>query len=367
MKFTCEKNAFAREISFAQEIIASKNALSIMSNVLLEASEGSLSLKATDIKVSFETVIPVDTITPGSITVFCDKLSGILASIPEGDLDVEQDDSRIIIKPTFKKVRFQLKTISSEKFPELPEAPEEAFFAVPAKDLKEMIAQVVFAVSDDETRYFMNGVFLEKTDGGLVMVSTDGRRLAFVKREFDAEIPSFKGVIVPPKILNLVMRRAPDEGLIELAITDKNIFLRFGSYKVSSVLIEGQFPNYQKVIPESQKTKVSVNRNELLDALKRVSIFVEQKSRRTFFTLSPGVMILASEESELGTAREEIPCSYGGPDTTIALNYKYVEDPLKVISGERVQIEFTEANRAITLSPEEDRGFFHIVMPMQLE
>jgi DNA polymerase III subunit beta len=367
MKFTCEKNAFAREISFAQEIIASKNALSIMSNVLLEAQEGSLSIKATDIKVSFETAIPVDTAEAGSVTVFCDKLSGILASIPEGDIDVEQDDSKVLVKPTFKKVRFQLKTISSEKFPELPEAPDGAFFSVPAKDFKEMINQVVFAVSDDETRYFMNGVYLEKSDAGLVMVATDGRRLAFVKRDLEGTIPDFKGVIVPPKVLSLVSKRAADEGLIEIAVTEKNIFLRFGSYKISSVLIEGQFPNYQKVIPEKQKNLVTVKRMELLDALRRVSIFVEQKSRRTFLGLSNGLIVLSSEESEIGTAREEIPCTYEGPEVTIALNYKYVEDPLKVMSTENVTLEFTEANRAITLSPDPKTYFFHIVMPMQLE
>jgi len=143
MKFTCEKNAFAREISFAQEIIASKNALSIMSNVLLEASEGSLSIKATDIKVSFETTIPVDTAEQGSVTVFCDKLSGILASIPEGDIALEQDDSKVVVRPTFKKVRFQLKTIASEKFPELPQAADDSFFALPAKEFKKMIEQTI--------------------------------------------------------------------------------------------------------------------------------------------------------------------------------------------------------------------------------
>lgn len=367
MKFTCEKNAFAREISFAQEIIASKNALSIMSNVLLEAADGALSLKATDIKVSFETVIPVDIAASGSVTVFCDKLSGILSSIPEGEIEIEQDEQKVIVKPTFKKVRFQLKTISSEKFPELPAAPEEAFFGVPAKELKAMIAQVVFAVSDDETRYFMNGVYLEKVEGGLVMVATDGRRLAFVSKEFDVAIPDFKGVIVPPKVLSLIAKRAPDEGLVELAVTDKNIFARFGSYKISSVLIEGQFPNYQKVIPESQRTAVQFKRSDLLEALKRVSIFVEQKSHRTFFQLSGGMLVLSSEESELGTAREEIPCRYDGPDVTIALNYKYVEDPLKSMASEYVNLEFTEPNRAITLSPDPKTDFFHIVMPMQIE
>jgi len=367
MKFTCEKNAFAREISFAQEIIASKNALSIMSNVLLVASEGSLSIKATDIKVSFETVIPVDTAEPGAVTVFCDKLSGILASIPEGDIALEQEDSKVVIKPTFKKVRFQLKTISSEKFPELPEAPAEAFFAIPARDFKEMIAQTIFAVSDDETRYFMNGVFLEKSGAGLALVATDGRRLSYIQKDFDAKIPDFKGVIVPPKVLSLVSKRASDEGLIELAVTEKSLFIRFGGYRVSSVLIEGQFPNYQKVIPQSQIHQLVLKRADLLDALKRVSIFVEQKSRRTFFGLSEGLMVISSEESEIGTAREELPCRYSGPEATIALNYKYVEEPLKAMDSENIVLEFTEPNRAITVSPETKTDYFHIVMPMQLE
>jgi DNA polymerase-3 subunit beta len=367
MKFICEKNSFSREISFAQEIIASKNALSIMSNVLLEATDGSLSIKATDIKVSFETLIPVDTIESGAITVFCDKLSGILATIPEGDIAIEQEDSKIVVKPTFKKIRFQLKTLSSEKFPELPEVSDEWFFSIPARDFKDMVSQTIFAVSDDETRYFMNGVFMEKIPGGLVLVATDGRRLSFSKKAFDANIPDFKGIIIPPKILGLVLKRVPDEGLIRIAVTEKCIFFRFGSYKISSVLIEGQFPNYQKVIPESQKNKIELKRSDLLDALKRVAIFVEQKSRRTFFAISEGLIVISSEESDLGTAREEFACEYSGPEATIALNYKYVEDPLKVMNSENISIEFSEPNRAITLSPAPSEDFFHVVMPMQIE
>ncbi len=367
MKFTCEKNSFSREISFAQEIIASKNALSIMSNVLLEAGEGSLTLKATDIKVSFETSIPVDTVDQGSVTVFCDKLSGILATIPEGDISIEQDDSKVIVRPTFKKIRFQLKTISSEKFPELPDISHESFFSIPAKEFKEMASQTIFAVSDDETRYFMNGVFMEKTSGGLVLVATDGRRLSYIKKEFDARIPDFKGVIIPPKILGLVLKRAPDEGLIDIAVSEKSIFFRFGSYKISSVLIEGQFPNYQKVIPETQKNRLVLKRSDLLDSLRRVAIFVEQKSHRTFFTISKDLIVISSEESDLGTAREEFACQYSGPEATIALNYKYVEEPLKVMDSENISMEFTEPNRAITLSPEPGEDYFHIVMPMQIE
>jgi DNA polymerase-3 subunit beta len=367
MRLTCEKSTLAREISIAQEIVASKNALSIMSNVLLDARDGSLSIRATDIKVGFETTIPVDVAVAGMSTVFCDKLSGILSSLPEGEIELDQDDQKVVIKPSFKKVRFQVKTISSEKFPELPEVPDSSYFSIPVRDFKEMIQQTVFAVSDDETRYFMNGVFLENNNGTLVMVATDGRRLAFVRKEISGSLPELKGVIVPPKLLSIIVRRAPDEGVIELAVTDRNLFIKFGNYRLSTVLIEGQFPNYQKVIPESQKNTVMVKRSDLLEALKRVSIFVEQKSRRTYFGLAPGVLILSSEESELGTAREEIPCRYDGPDVTIALNYKYVEDPLKVMSSENVLIEFTDPAKAITLSPDPRADFFHIVMPMQLE
>lgn len=367
MKFICDKNAFAREISFAQEIIASKNALSIMSNVLLEASTGTLTIKATDIKVSFETSIPVETTEPGSATVFCDKLMGILASIPDGDLLFEQDDTKITVRPTFKKVRFQLKTISSDKYPEIPSAADTVFFSIPSKDFKEMVNQTIFAVSDDETRYFMNGVFMEKKDEGLAFVATDGRRLSFIKKSFETAIPDFRPAIVPPKVLSLVAKRIPDEGPIDLAVTDKCLFVRFGSYRVSSVLIEGQFPNYQKVIPESQKNSLIAKKTELLDALKRVSIFVEQKSRRTFFGLSQGQLVISSEESEIGTAREDLSCEYEGADVTIALNYKYVEEPLRVMGGDEVCIEFSEPNRAITLSSRPRGDYFHVVMPMQLE
>lgn len=368
MKFTCDKSGFAREISFAQEIIASRNALSIMSNVYLEVSGSTLTIRATDVKVAFETTIPVSEAVPGSVTVFCDKLTGILASIPDGDITIEQTDGRVALKPANKKVRFQLKTISGEKFPELPRVPAESYFEIPAREFRGMVAQTIFAVSTDETRYFMNGVFMEKApEGGLAMVATDGRRLSYVRKQFDSPVPDFRGVIVPPKVLGIMLKRSGDEGMIAVAVTDKNIFLRFGSYWISSVLIEGQFPNYQKVIPQNQKASFSVLRSDLADALRRVSIFVEQKSHRTFFGLGSGSLVISSEESEIGTAREEVPCRYDGEDLTIALNYKYVEEPLKAMDAESLTVEFSEPSRAITIRPEPAGDYFHVVMPMQID
>ncbi|MDR1587006.1 MAG: DNA polymerase III subunit beta [Treponema sp.] len=364
MKFICERSVLLKEISIAQEIIASKNVISILSNIYLEAGNDSLIIKATDMKVNFETKVPVTVIEPGPTTVFGEKFLNILNSVPDGELEFEQKDNKIHIKPMVKKIRFQLRCTASDKFPEFSVSDQD-YFDIPVKDFREMISQTVFAISDDETRYFMNGVFFEKSDDKIIMVATDGRRLAYISKPTEKSIKDFTGVIVPPKILNIIIRRTGDEGLISISVTDKTIYIRFGSYSLSSVLLEGQFPNYRKVIPESQNNILTVKRSEMLDALKRVSLLVEQKSHRIYLGLGPGVMSVYSEESEIGTAREDIPCKYDGEEVSIALNYRYIEEPFKVIGDDEISIHFTDPNKAITILPVPEKDFFHIVMPMQ--
>jgi DNA polymerase-3 subunit beta len=367
MKFTCEKSVLLKEITMAQEIISSKNAISILSNIYLEAKNDSLVIKATDMKINFETKVPVTVLNEGATTVFGEKFLGILNSIPDGELEFDQSDARIIIKPYLKKMKFQLKSTASDKFPEFSVPSNVDFFELPIKDFKDMIVQTVFAVSDDETRYFMNGVFFEKQGGKFVMVATDGRRLAYIDKDAGARIKDFAGIIVPPKILNIITKRAGEEGLVSICITDKTVFIKFGSYQLSSVLIEGQFPNYHRVIPESQSFSFSMDRFEMLDALRRVSLLVEQKSRRVYLGVSPGKISISSEESDIGSAEEEIPCKYDGDEVSIALNYRYIEEPLKVMSENEICVHFTEPNKVITIKPSPEKDYFHILMPMQLD
>ncbi|MDR1216104.1 MAG: DNA polymerase III subunit beta [Treponema sp.] len=364
MKFTCERNILLKEIGIAQEIVASKNAFSILSNIYIEALDDSLIIKATDVKVSFETKVPVNVIEPGSTTVFCDKFLGALNVLPDGEVEFEQIDSNLVIKTPLRRLRYTLRSIASDSFPQFPELNEDNFFSIPIKDFKDMIHQTVFAVSDDETRYFMTGVFLERIEDKLNMVATDGRRLALIKKSVGEDVPTFDPVIVPPKILNIITKRAGDEGLISIAVTERYIFIRFGSYNLSSLLIEGQFPNYQRVIPESQENVFSVNRLELLDALHRVEPLVG-KPERVHLKLSPGVLSISSEESDLGVANEEIPCRYDGEELSIAMNYHYIEQPFKVMSEEEINIQFTNTVKAVTIFPEPQGDFLHIVMPMQ--
>jgi len=367
MKFTCEKNSIQKEISIAQEIISTRNALSILSNVLLVAEENTLTIKATDLKVGFETRIPADVAEEGSTTVFCDKFLGILRSLPDGDVEFEQSTNRLLIKPLFKKINFQLKSIAGEKFPELQEIAEDRYFEISQKEIIEMVSQTIFAVSDDETRYFMNGVYMENQEGSISMVATDGRRLSYISKVLETQIPDFDSIIIPPKVLNLLRKLSSGEGNLKIAVGEKNLFLQFDSQRISSSLIEGQFPNYKRVIPEQQQYEITVDRITFEEALKRVSLLVEQKSRRIYLTVSENNITLNSEESEIGNAKEELECVYDGPEMTIALNYLYLTEPLKVIGDSEIILRFTEPNKAITLLSKPEHDYFHIVMPMQLD
>jgi DNA polymerase-3 subunit beta len=355
-----------KEIAVAQEIISSKNVVSILSNIYLKAENDTLIIKATDNKVNFETQIPVTVLEEGSTTVFGDKFLGILNSSPEGELSFEQKESKLTIKSGIKKANWELKSITAEKFPEFTVSTGE-YFDFPIREFKDMIQQTVFAVSDDETRYFMNGVFFEKEEGKLVMVATDGRRLAYIGKPADSGVPDFSGIIVPPKILTVLFKRAGDEGPVSISVTDRTIFIKFGYYRLSSVLLEGQFPNYRRVIPENQNKGLSINRLEMLEALRRVSLLVEQKSHRVYLGLAPGSMAVYSEENEIGNSRMEIPCRYDGEEVSIALNYRYIEEPFKAMKEDEISIRFSDPAKAITILPVPEKDFFHIVMPMQLD
>ncbi len=373
MKFTFDRNLMIKEISIAQEIISTKNAVSILSNVLLNAHNNTLVIKATDIKVNYETQIPVQIEEEGSTTIYCDKFMGILNSLPEGEIEFNQttegeNNSVLVnIKPVAKKIKFQMKSMSEDKFPEFESAENVPYFEISSKDIKEMIAQTSFAVSEDETRFFMNGVYFEKKDDNLNLVATDGRRLSFASKSILAGINDFNAAIVHPKILNIILKHAPEEGNISLAIVDKMIFFKFGNYKFGSVLLEGKFPDYTRVIPAAQSHKFIVTKSDLVDALRRVALMVDRKAGRLYLSVSDGVLKITSQQSELGSADEEIPCEYAGDSYTLALNYRYIDEPLKELDSEKVGFEFTEEMKAVTMRPEPEKDYFHIIMPMQKE
>jgi DNA polymerase III subunit beta len=366
MKFLCDKEALFKEISTAYEVISTRNVLSILSNVYLETDKTTLKIKASDLKVGFESSIPVHVEASGSVTVYCEKLLKILRELPSGEVSFELKDNMMFqINPVSKKINFQLKSISTDKFPEIPEIGEDQSFELAQKDFIEMVSNTIFAISDDETRFFMNGGYPEKIDNKAIMVASDGRILSFIAKNIEGSFNDVKGIIIPSKILAILNKLISKEGNLLLAVTEKNFFAKFGNHKFSSNLIEGKFPNYQKVIPDKQQHKLIVDRKILENAVRRVSVLVEQKSRRVYLVVNKDNIIVSSDESEMGLAKEEIPCQYDGPDAEIILNYIYLLDPLKEMTEESIAIEFTNPEKTITIKPIPERDIVHIIMPMQ--
>jgi DNA polymerase-3 subunit beta len=366
MKFVCDKNTLIKEIVIAQEIISSRQSLSVISNIYLEAADNILLIKASDVNVNFYTKVPVSVLERGNVLVKADTFLGILNSVPDGEIEFENKDLKMVIKPAFKKVKFHLKTMYTDQFPEFESSSSGVNFEMALDDFKSMIKQTIFSVSDDQTRYFMNGVFFEKGDNKFIMVATDGRRMAYAEKEISGTVGDFEGIIIPDKILNLILKHSSNEGNILITIKDNMIFVNFGSLFFSSKLIEGQFPNYRRVIPENFLYKFVVNRKEILDAFKRVALLIEKKNKRVMFKLANQSLSIITDDTDAGMAEEEVECNYEGEEMQIAFNYEYIEDPFKITMEDEICFYFSEPNKAVTVKPVPESYFFHVLMPMQL-
>ena len=363
MKFVFDKEILVNEISVAQKIIATKNNATVLSNVYLEALDDVLMIKAADTSGTFQTKIPVETVEKGSAIVFCDKFMNILASIPDGEAEFSLQEKDAVVKSLMTKLKYKLKCMSTDKYPDFVSVDEKSFFSVPAKDFKEMVKKTSFAVSVDPTRYFITGVFFEKKDNKLVLVATDGKRLSFSAKEVPGLV-DFTSVIVPPKVLNIVIEKLSDEGSVDIAIAGKTIFFKCGNCIFSINLIDGQFPNYNRVIPASHTGEFVISKKEIDKALKHISVMTD-KEQRILLGVNSGVCSVSSVSGDFGEAKEEIDCQYTGEEFTFAINCKYLADFLKVALDEDIIFEFTDELKAVVLKQKSSEDDIYIIMPMQ--
>ena len=368
IKFVCQKEILIKELGAVQKVISSKNNITILSNVLLEAKDDVLKIHACDARLRFETEIPAKVVTEGKITVFADKLFNVIKTLPSTEIEFAAQEDKLTIMPVNKTgLNIQLRWQSSDSFPLADEPEGSTYFRLLQKDFIHMIKQTFFAVSKDETRIFMNGVFLKKANGKLTMVATDGRRLSLIETPSESVMPDFEGVIIHPKFLTIIRDLACGEGELALALSEKAIYAQFDNTKISATLIDGQFPKYERVIPETQNFNLSFNRMEFLDSLKRTAVFSDDKSHRIFLHFSPGKLEMVAEDSQIGGIREQIDCDYQGEMLKMALNHTYLHEPLNVMTCDNFHFQFTDENRAVTLRPENDEESLHVVMPMQLD
>lgn len=372
MKFTTSREALLKAIIIAQDVITNKSPVSILSNVLLQTAENKVIVKATNSTVNVITFFGAEIEEEGELTVFCDKFLSIVNSLPMGDVEVFSKENEIIVKPTSKKVNFKIKSLAADKFPVFNGFDKEGCFVIGVKDFKNLAKNTLFAVSTDNNRYFMTGCYLCKTDNGLTMVATDGRRMSTC--HCGSVTADIKPSIIPTKILSIIEKFCGDEGEILFKTTEKTFMVKAGNLEVTTSLIDGQYPKWEKVLPTNLDHKFTVAKKDLEDALKSAAIMVS-KSGRVQMNLTENNLTIISPETEYGSAKHEISAVYNGEPVEIALNAQFLSDVLKVLDSESVDIDFRidgenngvkTVTRALTVKESDNSNpdYTHVVMPM---
>ena len=370
MKFTCSVSALRQEIDYANNFTSSKNSLSIASNVLLDASNDILTVRSTDQKMGFTSSIPVSVIVPGATTVFCEKLSAVLKNIPDVDIELSDERGNLSIVPVEKKdsidFSINIRTIDASKFPELESIDDDAYFTLAQRDYFDMIDKTSFAVADNDSRHFLTGVYMEKKDGKLVMVATDGKKLACVRRIFEQEIPDFVPAIMPVRFLTLMKSIGTGDGVFSLAVKEGTMFAKIGSRTIYSSLISGAYPNYEKVIPSGLENRLRMKTEDLEKSITLISILAENNSKRIFLTLKENEVVVSGENTEFGDSRQGIACEYDGPENTISFNFAVLQTPIKKMDSEYFTLSYTSPLNAMIFSPDPERDYIFVLMPMQV-
>lgn len=367
MKFKCQKQILVNEISNANDFTSQRNTITMLASIYLNLSDNILTIKATDQKMGFVSSLEVDGFSDGVVAVICDKFFDIIKNLPEGIINIEEKDEMLFITNEQQNIEFKLKTINASDFPSIVIPEEETFFKVSQKNITEMIKQVGFAVSDDESKYAMTGALLEKEDNCLIMVGTDGRRLSYIKREIETEIPDFEKITIPSRFLDIIKKHSLNEGMFALSITNQSLYIKTENKIIFSSLIKNEFPAYKRVIPQSQTNYCIVNISLLDNAIKRAALLVENKYKKIILEFNNNRIKISTEETEVGKGTEEFECQYEGEPFKCALNYMYLQNPLKVMDGTQVRIAFTESGKPFTVTSEPEKDYKHIIMPMNLK
>jgi DNA polymerase-3 subunit beta len=374
MKFTIAKSELQRGLARIQSIVEKRNTMPILANVHLEArmgeKDGVLELAATDLEVGIRSVHPADVKKPGRVTASAKKLYEILRELPDEPVQIESTPNSYV-SLRCARASFDLAGNAAEEYPALPTLSTVKTVSVPGVVLGQMIERTMYAASADETRYNLNGVFVEYlTDGDKIrMVATDGHRLAYVDRPLGVPLESLgRGVIIPRKGLAEFKRLVDEEDAdeIELGFEGNSALVRKRGVTLSMRLIEGEFPNYRQVIPKPGQHQLVMPTEPLVQALRRVIVIAAERSRAVKLELSTGLMRLTSNNPDLGEAREELDVDYAGEDLAIAFNARYLLDALSFLGAKEVRLGFQDAVSPAQVAPADDADSLAVVMPMRL-
>jgi len=368
MNLTISKEQIINGLQAVQNVVSTRTTLPILSNVLLRAENDRLGFTATDLDVTIVCAVEAKVKEPGASTVPVKKLFGIVREMTNLEIELEVDEKNVCSLHSGASF-YKIHGLSADEFPPLQQFKEEKKVVLQQETLKNMMKKTSFAMSTDESRYVLNGLFISLKEHKLTMVATDGRRLALVDEELDISEQSQGEFIVPAKTVNELNRLLQDKGDVELRYAENQASFTLKDDKGSTVLIvtkliEGNYPNYRQVIPAETKERVALPREEFLHALRRAEIMTTEKSNSVKLNFAKNKLEITANSPEVGEAKESLAINYKGRDMAIAFNPKYVIDPLNALPNDEVFIELIDE-----LSPgilKINGPFLYVVMPMRL-
>lgn len=368
MNLTIAKEQIIAGLQAVQNVVSNRTTLPILSNVLLRAENGNLEFTATDLDVTVVCKVEAKVTKAGATTVPVKKLFGIVRELNGSEIEIESDEKNVTSVRSGSSF-FKIHGLSADEFPPLPKFKDDKKIAITQETIRGMLKKTSFAVSTDESRYVLNGIYISLKEHKMTLVATDGRRLALVDEEVEISEKSGGEFIVPAKAVNELTRLLTDKGEVELKFGDNQASFALKDDKGFSVLlitklIEGNYPNYRQVIPGEAKERVALGREELLQALRRAEIMTSEKANSVKLAFGKNTLAITANSPEVGEARETLAINYKGNEMAIAFNPRYLIDPLAALAEDEVFLELIDE-----LSPgvlKINGPFLYVVMPMRL-
>jgi len=368
MKFTVQRDALERELQILQGIAEKRKTIPILSHILISAEPDHLTLVATDLEVSLSTRCDAMTTDPGGTTVSSKKLFEVVRSLPSGEIEMISEAGEWL-EIRGGDAYFRLVSLPTTDFPEIPVCNFDGAAEIPHLLFREMIRRTLFAVTKEDVRYSLNGALLEIGGGKVRMVATDAHRLAMVEHD-DADLGTQTQVraIIPKKALAEIRDLGEPETML-FSQDEHHLHFKIEHRVLSTRVIEGQFPAYEKVVPQDNPATVRFASDTMSAAIRRVSLLASERSRAVKFTFTPGTATIVSSNPEMGEAREAVPVQYDGEELTVSFNAQYILDFLAVAASDEVEAYLRDDSSQGLMSPVPVEGglvYQYVIMPMRL-
>ena len=350
-------------VQIVQNIVSSKSPLPILANILLEVKGTTLRLNTTDLDIGISCEIPVDIIEEGAITIPAKRFGDIVRELPSGDITISvKKNNQVDIEG--KQCRFKLGGLPKDEFPKFPEFKDKEAIQVEQATLKEMLRLTSFAVSHEEARHVLNGILIEiSCDNIIRIVATDGRRLAKIEKKLPAAIKKEVAVIIPIKAVQEISRNLRDEGTLSLVVGANQVLFDINGVLIATRIIEGEFPNYNQVIPMPAKNRITMNTQDVLSSIRRANLLSTPDFQAVKFEIFTNKLVISKSTPDVGESREIIPVEYDGEEMMVGFNPQLLIDFLKNISDEQIQMEILGTDKPAVMRL---RDYLYLALPMRI-